>query len=298
MMVPGSGFRVPGPELRRREGGYPAGTRLTRDLTITGHLATGRLGQLYRVWSTSEWCAFTCKILSPERRGERAHTAALRREARILASIRHPHLIRCYGVGEHDGLPFMLLEYFGGPTLFDVLENRPHRRLAVSDALRAVVGLGAAVYHLHRKGYLHLDLKPANLLMRESVPVLIDLDTARRVGSAAPAVRMGTAPYMAPEQVTRGRLTRATDVYGLGALLYELLTGRWPFEDVYLGEDPRAGLERQYPQVAGRPPAPPRTFEHTIPRSLDRTVLKCLAPTPEARFTGMRPLLDVLASEL
>lgn len=277
---------------------YAAGTRLTRDLTITGHLATGRLGQLYQVWSTSEWCAFTCKILSPDRRGERAHTAALRREARILASIRHPHLIRCYGGGDHDGLPFILLEYCGGPTLFDVLENRPHRRLDVGEAIRAVVGLGAAVHHLHRKGYLHLDLKPANLLLRDSVPVLIDLDTARRVGSHAPAKRMGTAPYMAPEQVVRGRLTRATDVYGLGALLYELLTGRWPFEDVYLGEDPRTGLERQYPQVAGRTPAPPRTFEPAIPQSLDHTVIRCLSPTPEARFAGMRPLLGALSSEL
>lgn len=279
-------------------GRYAAGTRITRDLTITDHLATGRLGELYQVWSTSEWCAFTCKILAPERRGERSHSAAFRREARILTSIRHPHLIRCYGGGEHDGLPFILLEYFGGPTLFDVLENRPQRRLDVQEAIRAVVGLGAAVHHLHRKGYLHLDLKPANLLLRESVPVLIDLDTARRVGSNAPAKRMGTAPYMAPEQVLRGRLTRATDVYGLGALLYELLTGRWPFEDVYLGEDPRMGLERQYPQVAGCRPASPRTFEPGIPQSLDQTVLRCLEPAPEARFSGMRPLLDALSGEL
>lgn len=294
--------RDPAPASPRPPAGrafaYTSGTRIARNLTITGHLATGRLGQLYRVWSASEWCAFTCKILSPDRRRERAHIAALRREARILASIQHPHLIHCYGGGEHDGLPFILLEYLAGPSLFDVLENRPRRRLEVFDAVRAVIGLGSAVHRLHRKGYLHLDLKPANLLMRDSVPVLIDLDTARRVGSRATARRMGTAPYMAPEQVMGGRLARSTDVYGLGALLYELLTGRWPFEDVYLGEEPRSGIERQYPQVDGRTPAPPRSFESSIPRSLERTVLKCLAPAPHNRFPDMRPLLAALNAEL
>jgi serine/threonine protein kinase len=277
---------------------YAAGDRIAGDLTVTGHLAEGRVGHLYQVWSASEWCSFTCKILAPEKRGERAPIAALRREAHILKSARHPNLVQCFGGGEHEGLPFILLEYLEGPSLFDLLEDSPRRRLEVSDAVRTSIHLGAAVHHLHRKGYLHLDLKPANLLLRDSIPVLIDLDTARRVAGRRPGSRMGTAPYMAPEQVTCGRLSPATDVYGLGALLYELLTGRWPFEDVYLGEDPRSGIERQYPQVAGRLPPPPSTFERAISPSLDRTLLRCLAPAPQDRFAGMQPILLALSSEL
>lgn len=103
---------------------------------------------------------------------------------------------------------------------------------------------------------------------------------------------------MAPEQVVRAPLGPATDIYGLGALLYELLTGRWPFEDVYMGDEPRTGIERQFPQVCGRLPAPPRVFEPAISPSLERTILRCLAPTPTERFPSLHPVLLALSAEL
>ncbi len=277
---------------------FKNGDTIAGDLNVIRHLASGRLGHLYQVWSRSKWCTLTCKILSPEKRSARSPVAALRREAHVLTSVRHPNLVQCFGRGEHDGLPFILLEYLDGPTLFDVLENSPRRRMDVADAIRTSIQLGSALQHLHRKGYLHLDIKPANLLLRDSVPVLIDLDTTRRVGGRRPNRRMGTAPYMAPEQVTCGQLSPATDVYGFGALLYELLTGRWPFEDVYAGDEPRNGLERQYPQVAGHPPSSPREFESAVTHSLDRTLLRCLAPAPEDRFPAIHELLLALSAEL
>jgi eukaryotic-like serine/threonine-protein kinase len=116
--------------------------------------------------------------------------------------------VRSYGVGEHDGLPYLLLEYLEGPSLFDVLETQPQRRLEISDAVRAAIHIGAALYHLHRRGFLHLDLKPANLLLRDGVPVLIDLDSARRATRPAAEPRLGTAPYMAPEQARASRSAR------------------------------------------------------------------------------------------
>ena len=277
---------------------YRLGDRIAGDLTVTGHLALGRTTHLYQVWSARDWCAFTCKIVAPEFVGSRSAMGALRREARILRAVGHPNIVHWYGVGEHEGCPYLLLEYLEGPTLFDVLESQKHRRLEVSDAVRAAIHLGAALYHLHRRGFLHLDLKPANMLLRDGVPVLIDLETARPVDSLRrPSRRPGTAPYMAPEQARRDLLGPGADIYGLGALLYELLTGRWAFEHVY--EEPvENGRPRQFPQTdCVLPPAPSR-FRPEIPDTLERTLLTCLAPDPADRFPSMHPLLLALVGEL
>jgi eukaryotic-like serine/threonine-protein kinase len=277
---------------------YAVGDRIAGDFTITGHLAIGRLCHLYQVWSASEWCAFTCKILAPDRRSRRADVSTLRREARILGGTRHPNLVRHYGQGEHEGSPYLLMEYLEGPSIFELLEASPSRRLPVADAVRVAIHICAAIYHLHRRGYLYLDTKPANLLLRDRVPVVVDLDSARRRRPGLLGNGIGTAPYMAPEQVSRQPISAATDVYGIGALLYELLTGRWPFEDVYQEEEPREGVERQYPQVSGEPPSPPSWFEPATPPTLERTVMRCLAADPAERFDSVHALLRALSEEL
>ncbi|CAN5787170.1 hypothetical protein BH23GEM10_BH23GEM10_11590 [soil metagenome] len=292
-------LRAARPGKRHRESyPYPVGHRIAGDLTVTGHLAAGRGGHLYQVWSARDWCAYTCKIVSPELATSRGGLAALRREARILRTVGHPNIVQFYGIGEHEDLPFMLLEYLEGPSLFDVLESQPQRRLEISDAIRAASHIGAALYHLHRRGFLHLDLKPANLLLRDDVPVLIDLDSARRADSTRrPSRRPGTVPYMAPEQARREPLTAAADVYGLGALLYELLTGRWVYEDVY-ATPLEGGRPRQFPQADGDEPPPPRVYRPELPDSLERTLLTCLALDPADRFPSMHPLLLALVGEL
>jgi serine/threonine protein kinase len=270
---------------------YAAGDRIAGDLTITGHLAAGRIGHVYQVWSASEWCALTCKILDPTKRDSVRDREALDREAEVLRAVSHPNVVRFFGDGEHDGLPFLLLEYLSGPSLFDLIEQTEGRRLSPHDTVRAAIHLAAALYHVHRHGYLHLDLKPANLLLRDEVPVLIDLDTARPMDAPVPEEPQGTPPYMALEQIECGTLSPATDVYGLGAVLYELLTGRWPFEDAYLDRESRSGLARQYPQITREMPPPPGRFEPGLPEALDAIVLRCLEPDPERRYPSMHPLM-------
>jgi serine/threonine-protein kinase len=275
------------------------GDRIGGDLTVIGHLATGRIGHLYQVWSAHGWCALTCKILSPQLRADRSAAATLRRESRIMHRLRHPNLIRGFGGGEHDGLPYLLMEYVDGPSLFDLLQRRPGRRLGLADAIRTAIHIGAGIQHLHQCGFLYLDLKPANLMLRSQVPVLVDFDTACRIKSGkCRGNRPGTAPYMAPEQARGEPLTTATDIYGLGAVLYEMVTGRWPFESVFSGDEEREGEERRYPQLGTEPPPPPGRWNPEIPATLDGLITSALAAAPADRPPSMHAFLLALSTEL
>lgn len=282
------------------------------ELTIIGHLARGRATELYQVWSNEHWCALTGKIVAPKFMTDGESPAFFRREVKVLKGIAHPNIVHFYGYGESDGRAFLLLEYLSGPSLFDVLESMPRRRLHVPDAIRAIMHIGAAVHYLHRQDYLYRDLKPGNVLLREGIPILVDFDVVRKIDKRRPADRLGTAPYMAPEQVLREQLTTATDVYGLGALLYELITGHWPTEppseedewNEWEDDEPRVttgsgaleseDLLARYPQLTS-PPVPPREHHPRIDPELERILLRALHPDPSMRFQTVSGLLAALA---
>lgn len=285
-------------EPERRRYPYAAGDRIAGDLTVIGHLAMGRVAHLYQVWSAEDWCAYTCKILTPQLRDERESKAALKREGTILRRLNHPNIVHSFREGEHEGLPFLVMEYLEGPSIFDLIEGQPDRRLSIVDAVRTAVHIGAGLYHLHQAGYLHLDLKPANLLLRGSVPVLVDFDAARRGSLASrPSRALGTDPYMSPEQARREPPSTASDVYGLGAVLYEMLTGRWPFEDAFRDGDANDEASR-YPQLRPEPPPPPRDYNPEVSPELDALVMRCLATDPAERFPTIHPLLLALTESL
>jgi serine/threonine protein kinase len=298
------------------------------ELTVIGHLARGRCTELYQVWSNRHWCALTGKLVSPEHLKDGVPPVSFRREAEVLEKLRHPNVVRLFGSDEADGRPYTLLEYLAGPSLFDVLEGLPKRRLHIPDAVRAMMHVGAAIHYLHRCGYLYRDLKPANIHLRDGVPVLLDFDVVRELEPPRrPADRLGTAPYMAPEQVLRQPLTAATDVYGLGALLYELVTGKWPMEAPASGSDDAdwdeweeeeapparartapapatdaaeptaAELERRYPQLR-QPAYPPRAHVAGIPRELETVILRALEADPGARYQSVSGMLAALAPML
>lgn len=307
---------TPEPARPRAEFSLAVGERVG-ELTVIGHLARGRLTELYQVWSNDHWCALTGKLVAPEHLDGGTVPASFRREKAVLRRLQHPNIVRFFGSGEAGGRPYLLLEYVAGPSLYEVLESLVKRRLHVPDAIRAAMHVGAAIHYLHRRGYLYRDLKPGNILLREGVPILVDFDVVRKIDPhRRPADRLGTAPYMAPEQIRREPLTPATDVYGLGALLYEMLTGRWPTEDPAEEYDAwdewsdatltpeatgsrletmdAAELEARFPQLT-RPPIPPRQQNPQIPPALERLVLRCLAPDPRERFQTVSGLLAALA---
>jgi serine/threonine protein kinase len=311
---------TPEPVRPRAEFSLAVGDRVG-DLTVIGHLARGRLTELYQIWSNEHWCALTGKLVAPESLANASGPASFRREEEVLRKLQHPNIVRFFGSGEADGRPYLLLEYLAGPSLFEVLQSLVKRRLHVPDAIRAAMHVGAAIHYLHRRGYLYRDLKPGNILLREGVPVLVDFDVVRKIDPRRrPADRMGTAPYMAPEQILRKPLSAATDVYGLGALLYEMLTGHWPTEeptddfdewdewsDITMTPDAQGAaaienlstddLHARFPQLR-RLPIPPRQQNPQITVELERLILRCLAPEPADRFQTVSGLLAALAPML
>ncbi len=212
------------------------------------------------------------------------------REAELAANLDHPAIVPIYEIGEHENRPFFSMKLVDGSSLSK--RSEPYRADPRA-AARLVATLARAVHYAHGRGFLHCDLKPSNVLVDgQGKPYVTDFGLARRTGedsslSLSGAI-LGTPSYMAPEQATgsRARLGPATDVYGLGAIFYELLTGRPPFRSPTIMET--------VVQVMERDPAPPRELRPEIPRELESICLKCLEKAPKDRY----PSGEVLAQEL
>jgi serine/threonine-protein kinase len=216
------------------------------------------------------------------------------REAELAANLDHPNIVPIYEVDEHEDRPYFSMKLIEGESL-----SRRVGRLGGDPraATRLVAILARAVHYAHGKGFLHCDLKPSNVLIdAQGRPYLTDFGLARRTGvesslSISGAI-LGTPSYMAPEQATGSRagLGPATDVYGLGAILYELLTGRPPFRAPTIMETVVHVLERD--------PARPRELRPDVPRELESICLKCLEKAPKDRYSTAQALADELDNYL
>jgi serine/threonine protein kinase len=241
-----------------------AGARIGADLTVLGIIDGGGREPVCIVWHHRAWCPMACKLFRS--------SAAARREAAILSAVAHPNVVRLLGLGAPAHL---LMEFLEGPPLSRLIDTSPQGRLKASDALRVAIHLGAALEHVHGQGYLHLDVKPANVIVaRGGRPILFDFGTARRQSARRPRDPAGTDPYIAPEECLLQDATPAADVFGLGVTLYEMLTGELPF--------PKGDDGDPFPQT-GRPPVPLREHRRGLPSGLDELVLRCLARDPAAR---------------
>jgi WD40 repeat protein len=210
-------------------------------------------------------------------------------EPRALASFQHPHIVAIHEVGEHQGQPYFSLEYAQRGSLADLLDENP---LADREAATLLEILARALHAAHCKGIIHRDLKPANvLLMDDGIPKVTDFGLAKKVeepGQTQTGAVMGTPPYMAPEQA-RGdskRVGPTTDVYGLGAILYECLTGRPPFRAATALDTLR--------QVMADEPVPVRRLQPKVARDLETICHKCLRKEPRERYGTALDLADDL----
>ncbi len=195
-------------------------------------------------------------------------------EARAAARLHHPHIVPVFETGKVDGMPFFSMPLLKGQTLAQRITSGPTR---VSEVVSLTLKLCAAVEYAHGFGLLHLDLKPANVLFDEhGEPLIGDFGLARHMdakGGVDVLESSGTAAYMAPEQTASpGRLSRATDIYAIGVILYELLVGAPPLRE------------------ADRPIASPRSIERSIDRDIDAICMKCLHADPSSRYPDVSAL--------
>jgi serine/threonine-protein kinase len=222
--------------------------------------------------------------------------ARFRTEAEAVARLDHSHIVQIHEVGEAAGRPYFSLEYVEGGSLADALRGVP---LPGRQAVELVVPLARAMDYAHQQGVIHRDLKPANVLLtRDGLPKITDFGLAKRLRDEPEAARgsdhtpsgaiLGTPSYMAPEQATGKvrQLGPAADVYSLGAILYELVTGRPPFQ----AASPADTLLR----VIAEEPVAPRRLQPKVPRDLETICLKCLEKDPPKRYATAHALADDL----
>ena len=216
--------------------------------------------------------------------------ARFQREAEAVASLRHPHIVQVYDVGDHEQWPYFTMELLEGGSLAQALAGTPQ---PARQAAALVATLAEGMQVAHRGGIVHRDLKPANILLTaDGTPKIADFGLARHF-DGEPAftlsgTRLGTPSYMAPEQVIgkAGTIGPAADIYALGVLLYEMLTGRPPFRGETASETER--------QVLNHEPVSPSRLNPKVPRDLETICLKCLSKEPERRYASAAALADDL----
>ena len=225
--------------------------------------------------------------------GARATAAEIKRfhtEAKAAATLQHPNVVAIHEVGEHEGQHYFSMDYIEGKSLADVIRRTP---LSAERAARYVKIIAEAIHYAHQRGILHRDLKPHNVLIdAEDEPRITDFGLARQIevdsDLTVSGLALGTPSYMPPEQAggRRKEIGPASDVYSLGAILYDLLTGRPPFR----ADTPLDTLR----QVIDTEPAAPRLLNRKVPRDLETVCLKCLAKAPAQRYPSARELADDL----
>jgi WD40 repeat protein/predicted Ser/Thr protein kinase len=257
---------------------------------ILRELGRGGMGVVYLAKQAALDRPVALKVLRFAAHASAPEVSRFRQEAQAIARLQHPNIVQVHEIGEHDGQRYLTLEYVAGGSLQERLRAAPQEPRAAAQMLET---LARAVHYAHDHGIVHRDLKPANVLLTaDGIPKVADFGLAKCLGTGLAVTQtgdvLGTPSYMAPEQA-RGHghdITPRTDVYALGAILYEILTGWAPF----LGSSALDTLE----QVLTQEPVPPCRRRQNVPRDLETICLKCLHKEPRKRYASALELAEDL----
>jgi tetratricopeptide (TPR) repeat protein/tRNA A-37 threonylcarbamoyl transferase component Bud32 len=258
--------------------------------TILSELGRGGMGVVYKARQKKLNRIVALKMVLAGAHAGQEQLARFFIEAEAVAHLQHANIVQIYEVGDHAGLPYFSLEFVDGGSLSEQIDGKPQ---PIDEAARQVELLARAMAYAHENGIVHRDLKPANVLVtKDGQPKITDFGLAKRLESDASQTRsgtlMGTPNYMAPEQA-RGEVREVgplADVYALGVILYEMLTGRTPF----LG----ASILDTLQQVRNQEPVPPSQLQPKVPRDLETICLKCLQKDPHKRYADAGALAEDL----
>jgi WD40 repeat protein/predicted Ser/Thr protein kinase len=260
------------------------------DYEILNEIARGGMGVVYRARQISLNRVVALKVVL---HGPFASDEARRRfrtEAQAVAGLRHPNIVSIYEAGEHDGNPYLAMEYVEGTNLAVLANGKALPAHRAADYLRVIA---EGVRHAHESGVLHRDLKPSNVLLDvQEQPRITDFGLAKLLNSDAELTNtgdvLGSPAYIPPEQALSGfrEVGPAGDIYSLGAILYHLLTGKPPFQ----GET----VQEVLMQVAASEPRPPRELNSSMPLDLQTICLKCLQKEPRQRYASADQVADEL----
>jgi len=241
-------------------------------------LGSGGMANVYRAHDPHLGRDVAIKVLADRYTADPAFVERFRREASAAAQLNHPNIVQVFDRGETDGTYFIVMEYLTGPDLKSLIRTRG--ALPPLEAIDNTQQILGALATAHRRDVIHRDIKPQNVMLASDGLLKVTDFGIARAGAESEMTEagsvIGTAQYLSPEQAHGGELTSASDCYSAGVVLYEMLTGRVPFD----GERPVVVAMKQI----NEPPVPPRTYEPDIPPALEAVVLKALAKRPSERY--------------
>ncbi len=277
-----------GAERTRRHTELAVDRVLDQRYRILESIGAGGSSQVYLAQDTALGREVAVKVLDPQAAADVALRRLFVKEARALAQLSHPNIVAVFDVGEVDDLPFIVMEHVAGTSLKQRIERAG--ALPLADAIRFTDGIATGLAFAHSRGIIHADLKPSNIMLDDQdQPKICDFGIARTPQEDADSPQLfATALYIAPERVEGRPASIATDVYGLGLILYEMLVGKPPFTS-----GNAAVLLRDH---VVRPPVPPSHLRASLPKEVDTVVLKALAKDPTLRYEQASDLATALAS--